>query len=285
MQIGCFQHGMGFLEYHICSMKRIILILMMTGLAESIFSQLPAHLEPAVLAYEPRLSDPIMGNNLIAMGAHASNFLIGLHLENRYSIRASNAAAFAIIIPSKNNRMALGASTAGFSAFRDWSFHAGDAIILSKNMSLGLKLLISGTQIKNNKDLMQVGYQIGMGYAFSEKTQCQLHFTNTRPILTLFNDNIQGRFQIQAGVAQVINPDLIITCDFDQWKGSNISISPGMAWNIEKNIQLLAGLKPLPGEAYMGIGWKQKQNNMIILISHHPYLGNSFALRYSFEKK
>lgn len=244
-----------------------------------------SNLEPSILAYERKLTDAIIGNQLVAQAIYAAQPFISLHLENAYSIHQSTAAGVAMILPAKNNAITAGLFTAGISSFRNWSFNIGDAMHIQKDLSVGLKLIASSTHIKNNKSLINLGYQLGMTYKISDATHCHLHFNNVRPINTTFNDNIQGIYQIHAGVAQQINPDLLVSIELDQTKGSPISLSPGILWNIQTNIQLLAGLKPLPGEVFTGIGWKRKNNHLLLLLSHHPYLGKSLAIRYTLEKK
>jgi len=251
---------------------------------EMVLSQTNGNLYPGILGFGKPLSDAITGNELVAQTCHAKKMLFGVGVENRYAIQHATAGSVAFIVPHKNNYLSAGISTDGMKSFRNWSLNIGEGLTFNDNVAIGLKFLTHLTQIKGNKGLMNIGYQLGISYNLSEATQCHFHFSNTRFLFTDYSENIQGIYQLKAGLAQQINPDLLVSCSIEQTKGSSISISPEIIWKANKTYLLLAGLKPLPGELFMGVGWTRNQHRMMLIVSHHPYLGNSFAYRYTFEK-
>lgn len=285
MQIGCFQHGIAFIEWHICIMRRLLLMLMIVFFQMQAHSQLIDVREISTLAYEKELNDAIIGNRLVAIGAKLSSPVLGLQLSNKYSIKEATAAALATVIPFKNNSISIGAATEGISSFRVLSFNSGYAMKIFEQLTIGMKLIGTGMFIKGSNNHFHIGYQLGMAYQLSPATRCQFHFSNHRPIHAPFNENLQGTYEIQAGCAQQMNEDLLLSCDIHQTKGSSVSISPGFIWSVKKQIQLLGGLIPLPGEVFMGIGWWRNSNRMMFIISHHPFLGNSFTIKYNIIKQ
>ncbi len=265
-------------------MKRGVLIMMLICMSKMLLSQNNGNLYPRILGFGKILNDALSANELVAQTCHAEKILFGIGVENRYAIQHAAAGAFAMLIPKKNNFLSAGISTDGLKNFRNWSLQIGEAMKVNENLSIGLKLHTHATQIKGNKSLVNIGYQLGMSYNLSEATQCHFHFSNTRFLFTDYNENMQGIYQMIAGIAQQINPDLLVACSIEQSKGSPIAISPEITWMANKNYLLIAGLKPLPGELFMGISWTRTKHRMMLIVSHHPYLGNSFAYRYNFEK-
>ncbi|HXK81598.1 MAG TPA: hypothetical protein PLO05_05525 [Bacteroidales bacterium] len=224
-------------------------------------------------------------NNQAAMSG-ISQTSVGLYYENRFLLKETGFAAFALSTPLLGGNIGVSVSHFGYQLYNENKFGLAYAIELFKNVSMGIKMDYHYThQPYEYGNRNALSFEIGLFAIPTENLKVGIHAYNPLQLTYIGYSDEYLPVCLAVGAGYTFSKKLTISAEAEKiLQVKPIIFRIGLEYKSEKGLALRTGITTYPIRASFGLGFIHNNLSANIAYSWHQVLGSTphISLAYAF---
>ena len=234
------------------------------------------------------LEDVYAYHNNPANLSFVKNVSVGLSYENRFLLKELQNQSLAIAIPLKYGVLSIGGNTFGYQNFRTFKSGLGYAMLLTKDLSMGIQMNHQMIRLSEAYGINQtVTGELGLSYSVNGDWSIGMSVYNIgRNKLSLYPEDRYST-TMRLGTKYQLSEKTMLLAEFEKDVEHDLRSKVGIEYLPVKSLAFRGGFATSPIELSFGLGWLISEKYTLDFgTQFHQLLGWSphISFKYVFVK-
>ena len=234
------------------------------------------------------LEDVYAYHNNPANLSFVKNVSVGLSYENRFLLKELQNQSLAIAIPLKYGVLSIGGNTFGYQNFRTFKSGLGYAMLLTKDLSMGIQMNHQMIRLSEAYGINQtVTGELGLSYSVNGDWSIGMSVYNIgRNKLSLYPEDRYST-TMRLGTKYQLSEKTMLLAEFEKDVEHDLRSKVGIEYLPVKSLAFRGGFATSPIELSFGLGWLISEKYTLDFgTQFHQFLGWSphISFKYVFVK-
>ena len=234
------------------------------------------------------LEDVYAYHNNPANLSFVKNVSVGLSYENRFLLKELQNQSLAIAIPLKYGVLSIGGNTFGYQNFRTFKSGLGYAMLLTKDLSMGIQMNHQMIRLSEAYGLNQtVTGELGLSYSVNGDWSIGMSVFNIGRNKLSLSPEDRYSTTMRLGTKYQLSEKTMLLAEFEKDIEHDLRSKIGIEYLPVKSIAFRGGFATSPIELSFGLGWLISEKYTLDFgTQFHQLLGWSphISFKYVFVK-